>query len=101
MKPSIATKLENLASRLSEIDALLSSEEATRDMDQYRRMTREHAEITPVVERFREYQQAERDVAEAQGLLADPEMKEYAETELKSAKARIDMLEGELQKLLL
>ena len=101
MKPSIVTKLEQLASRLSEIDALMSSEGATRDMDQYRRMTREHAEITPVVERFREYQQAESDVAEAQAMLSDAEMKDYAEAEVKAGKERIAALEGELQKLLL
>src|SRR5262245_43749485 len=101
MKPSIATKLEQLASRLAEIDALLASPEATSNMDQFRKMTREHADITPVVERFREYQQAERDITEAQSMLSDAEMKEYAEAEIKSGKERILSLEGELQKLLL
>ncbi len=101
MKPSIALKLEQLATRLTEIDALMSSEEATRDMDRYRRMTREHSEITPVVERFREYRQAERDIAEAQAMLSDAEMKDYAEAEIKSGKERVTALEGELQKLLL
>ena len=101
MKPSIATKLEQLVARLTEIDALMSSENATRDMDQYRRITREHADLTPVVERFREYQQAERDIAEAQALLSDAEMKDYAEAEIKAGKERIAGLEAELQKLLL
>jgi len=101
MKPSIALKLEQLASRLTEIDALMSSEEATRDMDRYRRMTREHSDITPVVERFREYQQTERDIAEAQAMLSDAEMKDYAEAEIKAGRERIAALEGELQKLLL
>jgi len=101
MKPSIANKLEQLTSRLAEIDGLMSSENATRDMDQYRRMTREHSDITPVVERFGEYRQAERDIADAEAMLADPEMKSYAEAEIKSAKERIAALEAELQKLLL
>ena len=101
MKPSIALKLEQLATRLTEIDALMSSEEATRDMDRYRRMTREHSEITPVVERFLEYQQAERDIAEAQAMLSDAEMKDYAEAEIKAGRERVTALEGELQKLLL
>ncbi len=101
MKPSIETKLEQLVARLTEIDALMSSENATRDMDQYRRITREHADLTPVVARFREYQQAERDIADAQAMLSDPEMKDYAEAEIKAGKELIAGLEAELQKLLL
>ena len=101
MKPSIVTKLEQLVARLAEIDALMSSENATRDMDQYRRITREHADLTPVVERFGEYQQAERDIAEAQAMLSDPEMKDYAEAEIKAGKERSAGLEAELQTLLL
>jgi len=101
MKHSIATKLEQLTSRLAEIDGLMSSENATRDMDQYRKMTREHSDITPVVERFGEYRQAERDIVDAEAMLADPEMKSYAEAEIKAAKERIVALEAELQKLLL
>ena len=101
MKPSIATKLEQLTARIAEIDGLLSSENATRDMDQYRRMTREHSDITPVVERFGEYRKAERDIADAEAMLADPEMKSYAEAEIKTAKERIVALEADLQKLLL
>ena len=101
MKSSISAKLEQLVARLTEIDALMSSENATRDMDQYRRITREHADLTPVVGRFREYQQAERDIAEAQAMLADPEMKAYAEAEIKAARDRVAALEAQLQKLLL
>ena len=61
MKPSIATKLEQLAQRLGELTRLLSSEDATRDMDNYRKLTREHAELTPVVELFQSFKQAEED----------------------------------------
>ncbi len=101
MKPSIAAKLEQLASRLTEIDALLSSQEATRNMDQYRRISKEHADLTPVVERFTEFQKAGQDVADAQAMLSDPEMKAYAEAEVREGKARVEALELELQKLLL
>lgn len=45
MKQSIRDKLENLAGRLDELDRILASGEATRDMDQYRKLTREHAEL--------------------------------------------------------
>ena len=52
MKATIASKLANLSARLEELNALLSSEDATHDMDGFRRLTREHAEITPLVELY-------------------------------------------------
>lgn len=101
MKPSILDKLQQLTERLEEVTYLLSSPEATEDMDNYRKLTREHAEITPVVEVFQQYRQAERDLADAEEMLADPEMKEFAAEEVETAHEKINMLETELQKLLL
>ena len=49
MKQSIRDKLENLVGRLDELDRILASGEATRDMDQYRKLTREHSDLGPVV----------------------------------------------------
>ena len=45
MKPSMLAKLDQLANRLVELDELLMHEGATSNMDSYRKMTREHAEI--------------------------------------------------------
>ena len=70
-------------------------------MDQYRKMSREHAELGPVVALYKEWQQTEADLASAQDMMADPEMKELAEEEMKAAKARLPELEIALQKLLL
>jgi peptide chain release factor 1 len=101
MKPSIAAKLDQLVRRLAELNAILSSAEATRDMDQYRRLTREHAELTPVVERYNEYRAAADDLATASEMLGDPELKAFAEAEVQAAKDTMGALEAELQKLLL
>ena len=101
MKQSIRDKLENLVGRLDELDRILASGEATRDMDQYRKMSREHAELGPVGALYKEWQQTEADLASAQDMMADPEMKELAEEEMKAAKARLPELEIALQKLLL
>ena len=101
MKPTIIEKLQQLSDRLEEVTALLGSPEATSDMDNYRKLTREHAEITPVVETFHQYMQAQNDMAEAQEMLSDPEMKDFAAEEIEAAKAKIDTLDTELQKLLL
>ncbi|MBS1155004.1 MAG: peptide chain release factor 1 [Proteobacteria bacterium] len=101
MKPSIVNKLAQLADRLEEVSALLASEEATRDMDSYRKLTREHAELEPVVALYNRFRQTESDLAAAQEMLADPDMKELAEEELRDGKERIAALEVELQKALL
>ena len=101
MKPSIAARLAQLADRLEEVGALLATEEATRDMNQYRKLTREHAELEPVVALYNQFRQAEADIAAAQDMLSDPDMKELAEEELAGGKARIEALELDLQKALL
>jgi peptide chain release factor 1 len=101
MKPTFAAKLDQLRRRLADVNGLLSSENATRDMDQYRRLSREHAELEPVVDLFNKYRETEQGVAEAQALLADAEMKSYAESEIKTGHERLAAIESELQKLLL
>ena len=101
MKQSIRDKRENLVARLDELDRMLASGEATRDMDQYRKLSREHAEIGPVVALYARWRQCNDDLAAAQEMLADPEMKELAEAEVRSAKERLPQIENELQKLLL
>jgi len=101
MKASIDSKLAQLAARLEELNALLSAEDATRDMDSFRNLTREHAEITPIVELYQAYLQTERDIESAQDLTSDPEMAELAEAEVLSGRNTLERLEAELQKHLL
>ena len=101
MKDSIAAKLQQITLRLEELNGLLSSENATASLDNYRKLTREHAEITPVVELYKLYRQSEDDMRAAQEMVADPAMREFAETEIKEARARLEQLEAELQKELL
>ena len=101
MKPSMKAKLEQLDARLAELNSLLVQEEITKDMDQYRKLNREHAEISPVVEQFQLYQQAQADEAAALAMQSDPDMKEFAEEEIKSARARMESMQADLQRLLL
>src|SRR5437667_3603807 len=101
MKTSIAAKLDQARQRLQDVGALLSSESATRDLEQFRKLSREHAELEPVVELFNKYRDTEQHVAEAQELLDDPEMRSYAESEIKVGRERLAALESELQTLLL
>ncbi|MHA6880661.1 peptide chain release factor 1 [Ralstonia pseudosolanacearum] len=101
MKPSMLSKLDQLAERIIEINALLAREDATANLDQYRKLTREHAELEPVVAQYAAWKQAEDDVTTAQELLADPDMKAFAEDEIRAARERMTTLEAELQRLLL
>jgi peptide chain release factor 1 len=101
VKPSIASKLGSLAARLEEISRLLASEGVTADLDNYRKLTREHAEIAPVVELFAAYQRSEDDFRTAEEMSADPAMREFAEGEIKQARERLAELEVELQRRLL
>ena len=101
MKPALISKLGQLSTRLEELNQLLSSEEITSDMENYRKLSREHAEISPVVEQFQAFEQTQQDIATARDLLNDPEMKEFAEAELQDAQARLERIEAELQKELL
>ena len=101
MKPSIREKLENLSERLVELDRLLASEGATANMDNYRKLTREHADIGPVAALYAQWTQAEQDLASAQEMSNEPDMKEFAAEEIDAAKATMEKLEDELQIALL
>jgi peptide chain release factor 1 len=101
MKPSMRTKLAQLERRLAEIDEQLAREDSTRDMQRFRALSRERAEIEPVVVRFQDYNRAAVDLESAQEMLADPDMRVLAEEETHAARGRMDVLESDLQRLLL
>ncbi|MFK0379972.1 peptide chain release factor 1 [Pandoraea sp. NPDC090278] len=101
MKASMQAKLDQLTQRLVELDGLLSQGDVTRDLDNYRKLTREHAELAPVVAQYQQYRQALGDVAAAQEMASDPEMREFAEDEAANARTRMEDLEGTLQRMLL
>ncbi len=101
MKPSMLAKLDQLANRLEEVGELLMREDATASMDNYRKLTREHAEIGPLVALYQSYTQVENDVAAAQDMLSDPEMKDFAQEEIDAARQQMAQLELDLQKMLL
>ena len=101
MKASIATKLAQLSGRLEELNRLLSAENATANLDAYRKLTREHAEIAPVVELYQRYREGEADIEAAQEMSGDPDAREFAESEMRQTRERLAGIEEELQKRLL
>ncbi|ABM00769.1 peptide chain release factor 1 [Shewanella amazonensis] len=103
MKESVIRKLEGLLERNEEVLALLSDASIISDQDRFRALSKEYAQLEDVVKGFKAYQQAVADLETAKEMLEedDPELKEMAQEEIKSAKASLERLEAELQILLL
>lgn len=100
---SIELKLSQVKDRYEELQALLSDNDVISDQNKFRELSKEYAEIEPVVQCFSKYQQLIDDMEAAEMMLEDddPDMKEMAQEELKDCKAHIDDVELELQKLML
>ena len=103
MKESIRLKLESLSERLEEINHLLSSPEVIGDQNKFRALSQEHAQLTPVVNCFKNYESTIADFNEAKRMLEDDDkdMREMAKEEFKEAKEQLEKLEDELQILML
>jgi len=103
MKASILEKLQHLADRYEEAGALLSDPEVIGNQSRFRDLSREYAELEPVVKSYTDYQRVQGNIAEANLLLkdADADMREMAQEELKENTALLEALEIDLQRLLL
>ncbi|MCX7230670.1 MAG: peptide chain release factor 1 [Burkholderiales bacterium] len=101
MNASMLAKLSRLEERLEELSQLLSAQEATRDMAEYRKLNREHAELVEVVEHFVAWRRARTDRDTAEQLREDPEMREFAAEEIAAADARLADEAATLERLLL
>ncbi|MEJ6773615.1 MAG: peptide chain release factor 1 [Porticoccaceae bacterium] len=103
MKSSILAKLDHLAERYEEVGALLSDPEIIGDQNKYRELSKEYAELEPVVKCYQSFQEVVNNIDEAKLLLkdSDPDMREMAQEEFKAGEAQQEVLEADLQKLLL
>ena len=103
MKATIISKLEGIEERHGEVSALLADAGTIADQDRYRQLSMEYAQLTPVVNNFRAWQQARDDVNSAQEMLKDPDpdIQTMASEELVRTTGQVEELELELQKLLL
>ena len=97
-------RLDQIEIRYEELTQALLSPEITNDSAKYQKTARAHAEIAPIVEKYREYKDLKRGIAESRAVLVDekdPEMRAYAEEELAKLDARIVAVEEDLKVLLL
>ena len=103
MKSSVLQKLDHLLDRHGELSALLSDAETISDQEKFRALSKEFAEIEPLVHCYSDYRQVLEDIDTAKAMLeeSDAEMRAMAEDELQSGRARMEVLESQLQTLLL
>ncbi|CAH0201981.1 MULTISPECIES: peptide chain release factor 1 [unclassified Pseudomonas] len=103
MKASLINKLDLLHDRFEEVTALLGDAEVITNQTQFRAYSKEYAEIEPVIMAFREFRKVQADLDGALALLkdSDPDMREMAEEEVDTARARLVELEDSLQRMLL
>jgi len=94
-------RLDQLAHRLTEIDALLSQPEMAEDLDGFRKLSQERAEVEPVVLAYNAYRQAEATMEDAKTLMDDVEMRDLAQEEYEAAQATHQSLAEDLRILLL
>ncbi|TGN40986.1 peptide chain release factor 1 [Marinobacter confluentis] len=103
MKLSIQSRLEQLNERYEEVSALLSDQGTIANQDRFRDLSKEYAEIEPIVQCFKAWQQAREDVEEATELAldSDADMRAMAEEEIEAAQQKSEELDTELQRLML
>lgn len=104
LSQSMLAKLASLNDRYEEVSALLSDPEVMGERDKFTALSKEYAELEPVVKCFQEVTKLEENLQESRDLLAeesDPEMREMAEEDIKETGQAIENLTDELTVLLL
>jgi len=96
MTPTLRRKLEALAERREELERLLGEPAVIGDNNQFRRLSREFAQLEPVANALQAEVQAKNDLASAEAMRNDPELRELAEEEIAAATARLEKLDAEL-----
>ncbi|NDU86543.1 MAG: peptide chain release factor 1 [Ferrovum sp.] len=102
MKSSLHQRLETLRQRQTELDQLLVDPALSQQLDQYRKLTKERAELAPVVMLYEEYRGIENDIEAAQSLSQEnAEWRAFAEEETRHGQQRLVQLENDIQQALL
>ncbi len=94
-------KIEELERRFQELESFLADPAVIGNQVEFRKLSREHADLAPLVDAYRRYTKVLAEMADNRELLADPEMKDMAEEELKCLEIEKERLEGEINLLLL
>ncbi|MFZ2950148.1 MAG: peptide chain release factor 1 [Desulfuromonadaceae bacterium] len=94
-------KIEELERRYQELEALLSDPAVISNQPEFRKLSREHSDLSELVAAYRRYRKVLSEISENREMLADPDMKEMAEDELKGLEAEKEQLDADIRLLLL
>ncbi|MCB9613308.1 MAG: peptide chain release factor 1 [Sandaracinus sp.] len=94
-------KLQSLAARFRELDEMLYRPDIASDAERFRKLSRERAELEDLARVFGRWLEVEKQIADDELALKDPELRELAEAELPELREEKESLEAELQVLLL
>jgi peptide chain release factor 1 len=97
-------RLDQIEARYDELTQALASPEIIDDSAKFQKTAKAHSEIAAIVEKYREYKDLTKGIAESRAVLADekdPEMRAYAQEELDKLEPRVAGIEEELKVLLL
>ncbi len=94
-------KLNILTARLEEFEEELSNSQVTKDMERFKKISKEHSDILPVVNIYQEFKKQSQEIDDAKEMLSDPEMKNFAQEEIEGGKEKLETIEEQLQALLL
>lgn len=92
MKESLRLRLDQLCDRYEELTALLADAEVISDNKRFRKLSREHSDLSEMVEVWGKYRQAEQDIVTAEDMLNDPDFKDMAQEEIKENRVLIEQL---------
>ena len=94
-------KLEDVEKRFEEVNKKISDPEVIARQSEWQKLMKEHAAMVDVVEKYREYKKANKDLEQAKEMLNDKELKELAEMEIEEIKEKLPKIEEELKILLI
>ena len=94
-------KLEDVEKRFEEVSKKISDPEVIARQSEWQKLMKEHAAMVDVVEKYREYKKANKDLEQAKEMLNDKELKELAEMEIEEIKEKLPKIEEELKILLI
>ena len=93
--------LDSVEKRYEDLTIKISDPDIISKQDEWKNYMKEHAEIEPIVEKYREYKKVKQAIEDAKEMLEDPEMKELAEIDLLDNKDKLPKIEEELKILLI
>jgi peptide chain release factor 1 len=97
VSPTIRLKLDTLAERFEEVGLLIADPQVIADQPKFRALSKEYAELDPVVASLKAYDALNAQEAAAREMLNEPDFKELADEELKDLSERRATLEEDLK----